>query len=325
MIIALSMITIGVGGLYRPVHSQTQVAITYFDEALSADGDWVWHPTYGRVWRPRQVGPEWRPYMYGRWVYTREYGWVWVSEERWGWVVYHYGHWVWTSQYGWVWVARDVWAPSWVEWCYGGGYVGWSPMPPDPFWTDGRYYGSWDCASPRYSSRWVYVSETNFATASVSANVVLPAQVMTVARATVNVTNYSRSGSGIINRSVDVAKLQAATGKTIRPVRVVQSAQPVPAQLATKNLQELKIYRPSIARSDLSKKSPTSPSGLDLEPRKDGLVLSPKADDQGGLPGTLPPATRQPPELIPPTPPIGPPPAGGILGGKGGGGGLFRR
>jgi hypothetical protein len=96
-------------------------------------------------------------------VYTSEYGWVWVSEEPWGWVVYHYGNWVWTSQHGWVWVAGDVWGPSWVDWCYGGGYVGWTPMPPDPYWQGAYYYGSYDCSSPRYTSRAVFVSETNFA------------------------------------------------------------------------------------------------------------------------------------------------------------------
>ena len=311
--IALSLV---IGLLHLPAHGQTQATITFFEETLSADGDWLWHPTYGRVWRPRQIGPDWRPYMYGRWVYTNEYGWVWVSQERWGWVVYHYGHWVWTSEYGWVWVARDVWAPSWVEWCYGNGYVGWSPMPPDPFWTDGYYYGSWDCSSPRYSPRWVYVSESNFLSANVSAHVVAAAQVTEVARGTVNVTNYARGRGGMVNRSIDVAKLQAATGKTIRPVRIVQSSQPGSTRLGA---QELTISKPIIAKSDPSKKSPASKLELDLEPRNNGHLLSPEKDI---FSQTSPPPPRQP-DLVPPSPPIGTPPSGGILGGKGGG--LLRR
>ena len=71
--IALSLV---IGLLQLPAHAQTQATITFFEETLSADGDWLWHPTYGGVWRPRQIGPDWRPYMYGRWIYTSEYGWV---------------------------------------------------------------------------------------------------------------------------------------------------------------------------------------------------------------------------------------------------------
>ena len=126
----------------REANAQAPATITYFDEPLSPYGTWVDDPVYGRVWRPRDPGPDWRPYTYGRWVYTSDYGWVWVSDEPWGWVVYHYGHWVWTSRYGWVWVAGYEWGPAWVDWCYGGGYVGWAPMPPDPYWQAGYYYGS---------------------------------------------------------------------------------------------------------------------------------------------------------------------------------------
>ena len=215
------------GAMSEPASAERTATITYFDEPLSPYGYWVDDPVYGRVWRPRETSADWRPYTYGRWVYTSDYGWVWVSDEPWGWVVYHYGHWVWSSRYGWVWVAGDEWGPAWVEWCYGGGYVGWAPMPPDPYWQAGYYYGSYECTSPPYYSRAVYVRESNFASASMSAHVVLPSQNAIAARGTVNVTNYGRAGAGIVNRSVDVRKLQAATGLAIKPVRVVQAKGPV--------------------------------------------------------------------------------------------------
>ena len=312
---AIFAVSLGMCLLNLPAQGQTYGTIAFFEESLAADGVWLWHSTYGRVWRPHQIGPEWRPYMYGRWAYTNEYGWIWVSQERWGWVVYHYGHWVWTSEYGWVWVPRDMWAPSWVEWCYGKGYVGWSPMPPDPFWTDGYYYGSWDCSSPRYSSRWVYVSESNFLSANVSAHVVASAQVAVVARGTTNVTNYARGREGMVNRSIDVTKLQAVTGKAVRPVRIVQSSQPGPMRLGA---QELTIFKP-ISASDPFKKSPSAKPELNLEHRTDGDLLSPQKDIFSQTPPSLP---RQP-DLVPPSPPTGSPPSGGILGGKGGG--LLRR
>src|SRR5512141_177897 len=102
--------------------------------ALDAYGHWIRHPRYGEVWVPDGVPPGWRPYEYGRWVFTDDWGWYWVSEEReddWGWVVYHYGRWAVDRSIGWFWVPGDEWAPAWVDWRYGGDNVGWAPLPPD--------------------------------------------------------------------------------------------------------------------------------------------------------------------------------------------------
>lgn len=315
--VALSLIVAFSLDALRPVLGQTRVAVTYFDESLATDGTWVWHPTYGRVWKPRQVGAEWRPYLYGRWVYTSEYGWVWVSEERWGWAVYHYGHWVWTIEHGWVWVPGTVWGPAWVEWCYGAGYVGWSPMPPDPYWRGAYYSGAWECSSPNYSSRWVYVSERNFLSARVSAHVVASAQAPLIARGAVNVTSYARVGSAIVNRSVDVTRLQAATGVPITPRRVVQAKQPTSTQLTS--AQELRVYRPAaVAKFGPGITAPAAPvKPLDLDTSKD--VLSPTSKDILSSPS---PFGRSVTDPVPSAPSVGTPPVGGILRG---GGGLLRR
>ena len=177
--------------------AQTAVTVTYFDSALAPYGYWVDDSAYGRVWVPRETRSDWRPYTSGRWAYTNEYGWIWVSDEPWGWVVYHYGRWTWTSRYGWVWIAGPDWAPAWVEWCYGGGYVGWSPMPPSPSWQGDYYTGSYDCASPAYYSRAVFVSQTYFAGPNLSTHVIAQANVAVAARGTVNVTSYRRGPAGI--------------------------------------------------------------------------------------------------------------------------------
>ena len=263
----------------QPVSAQST---RYFDEPLSSYGYWVDDPIYGRVWRPRDTPADWRPYTYGRWGYTSEYGWVWVSEEPWGWVVYHYGRWVWTTQYGWVWLAGDVWGPSWVEWCYGGGYVSWTPMPPDPYWQSGYYYGTYDCSSPRYYSRAVFVSETYFASPRISAHVVTLSQNAVVARAAVNVTSYTRVDGLIANRSIDIVKLQAATGQPIKPIRVVQAKGPVSAGVARGPLQELRIYRPTVAATGARKLDLGSPK-LDLEPDPKGVLSAPSPLDTGSI------------------------------------------
>ena len=82
---------------------------------------------------PDGVPRDWRPYEYGHWVYTDDWGWYWVSdddEDDWGWVVYHYGRWV-HDRAAWFWVPGDEWAPAWVDWRYGGDDIGWAPLPPD--------------------------------------------------------------------------------------------------------------------------------------------------------------------------------------------------
>lgn len=268
------------GTASQPANAQTS---RYFDEPLSPYGYWVDDPIYGRVWRPRDISPDWRPYTYGRWVYTSEYGWVWASEEPWGWVAYHYGRWVWTSQYGWVWLAGDVWGPSWVEWCYGGGYVGWTPMPPDPYWQGASYYGTYDCASPRYYSRAVFVSETYFASPRVSAYVVAPSQNAVIARGAINVTSYTRTDGLVANRSIDIVKLQAATGQLIKPIRVVQANGPVAPGAARGPLQELRIYRPAIAAMRAPKLDMGKSPNLDLGADPKSVPLAPGALDTSSI------------------------------------------
>ena len=283
-VVALVAGYLGNSAITGPVKAQTSVSITYFDGHLGPYGYWVEDPTYGRVWRPRETSADWRPYTYGRWVYTTQYGWIWASEEPWGWVVYHYGRWVWSSRYGWVWVPGDEWGPAWVEWCYGGGYVGWAPMPPDPYWQGTYYYGGYDCVSPGYYSRAVFVSETYFASARVSAHVVVPSQNAIAARGTVNVTNYSRAGAGIVNRSIDVKKLQATTGQTITPVRVVQSKGPVVPGIPAGPLKEIRIYRPLVTTAPNPWKADVSSPPLKLDPKASGVEPSAESLETGTLP-----------------------------------------
>ena len=106
-----------------------------FDETLSPYGQWVdtgAGPNDGRAWRPDPdvVGEDFQPYATGgRWVYS-DWGWTWESDYPWGWAPFHYGRWALTPSWGWVWYPGTVWAPAWVDWRFGGGYIGWAPLPP---------------------------------------------------------------------------------------------------------------------------------------------------------------------------------------------------
>ena len=93
---------------------------------LDAYGAWYYQSEIGHVWRP-YVSSGWRPYFDGRWAWT-SFGWTWVASEPWGWAPFHYGRWGYTPMLGWYWIPGNAWGPAWVNWAYGGDYIGWCPL-----------------------------------------------------------------------------------------------------------------------------------------------------------------------------------------------------
>jgi hypothetical protein len=103
-----------------------------FEGALSPYGDWVEDPDYGPIWRPaeEEVGEDFSPYETAGYFADTADGWTWVSDWSWGWAPFHYGRWLRFAGLGWCWIPGTLWGPSWVAWRFGGGYVGWAPLPP---------------------------------------------------------------------------------------------------------------------------------------------------------------------------------------------------
>jgi hypothetical protein len=99
-----------------------------YEEELDRGGTWVYERPYGYVWTPYAVDADWRPYLYGRWVWYPVIGWNWVSFEPWGWAVYHYGRWHWRIGLGWYWIPHHYWRPAWVHWWHHQSYIGWCPL-----------------------------------------------------------------------------------------------------------------------------------------------------------------------------------------------------
>ncbi|RPI04365.1 MAG: hypothetical protein EHM64_10150 [Ignavibacteriae bacterium] len=114
----------------KPVLSEMDMQFGFFYSSLTPHGEWIQVESGIRVWRPFHLSQRWRPYLVGRWVWTDEYGWYWMSHEPFGWITYHYGRWYNDDYYGWVWMPDDVWGPAWVEWRYDDNYIGWAPLPP---------------------------------------------------------------------------------------------------------------------------------------------------------------------------------------------------
>ena len=102
--------------------------IAEYEEELDQNGQWVYERPYGNVWVPNVSYADWRPYLYGRWVWYPVIGWNWVSSESWGWSVYHYGRWHWRFGLGWYWIPQNHWGPAWVHWWSDSSYIGWCPL-----------------------------------------------------------------------------------------------------------------------------------------------------------------------------------------------------
>lgn len=103
-------------------------ALDEYEDELDSSGRWVYERPYGYVWVPIVTYADWRPYLFGRWVWYPVIGWTWVSSEPWGWAVYHYGRWHWRVGLGWYWIPHYHWGPAWVHWWWDGDYIGWCPL-----------------------------------------------------------------------------------------------------------------------------------------------------------------------------------------------------
>lgn len=107
----------------------TSISFSVFYDGLADHGDWVsYNDAY--VFVPVNTRRDWRPYTDGHWIYARDYGWTWVSDEPFGWATYHYGRWGFAEEIGWYWVPGAKWGPAWVSWRRSGDHVAWAPLPP---------------------------------------------------------------------------------------------------------------------------------------------------------------------------------------------------
>ena len=187
------------------------VSADSFNATLSPYGEWVNVEPYGRVWRPYSaaVGPDFQPYATrGHWVYT-DYGWSFESDYNWGWATFHYGRWWNNPAYGWVWTPGTVSAPAWVNWRYGGGYVGWSPLPPRGVVVVERYSPSWCFVETRYM---VHPRFYDYA--------VRGSRSVNIYNSTAYVNNRVTYGRGRWYAGPPVTHVASAVGSPIRPIRV---------------------------------------------------------------------------------------------------------
>ena len=239
---ALAMSPVALVATSNPASAQAgfSVSFGYFYDELQPYGTWHHHPRWGDVWRPRGVEADFRPYYRGHWENTRQYGFLWASDHVWGDIPFHYGRWVYDPFDGWLWLPGYVWGPSWVVWRSGGGYTGWFPMPPDDGFLYGgndpylnrwdnwdRGYGYADWYGPSFGLNqlinfWIFVEDRRFADRDYIRYVPPRNTYVNIVNNTTNVTNYVTVNNYIINRSVDVTRVERAAGRRIAAVEARQ-------------------------------------------------------------------------------------------------------
>jgi hypothetical protein len=189
------------------------VDLGFFYDNLSPYGNWIERPSYGWVWTPTAVSTSWRPYEDGRWVWTDD-GWVWVTDEPYGWATYHYGRWYDDPEIGWAWVPGDEWGSSWVSWQAGADYVGWAPLPPGVNVSVGvGGYGGY--AYGIAPENYLFVPGRDFLAPQVATYVVPPTRVRNFWGQTRNFTNYRFNGGRAFNQGIPVDQVQRFVGRRV--------------------------------------------------------------------------------------------------------------
>ena len=181
---------------------------------LDRAGTWSNDPSYGAVWTPSGMGPDWAPYRTGHWAWIGPWGWTWVDDAPWGYAPFHYGRWAYVRG-GWGWIpgpvvvsVRPVYAPALVAWVGGpsfgvaiggGASVGWFALGPREVFVPAYRY------SPGYIER---VNVTN--------TVIVDRGVFARER----ITNVSYANRGVAGAVVAVPGGAFVSGRRVSEVAV---------------------------------------------------------------------------------------------------------
>ncbi len=183
-----------------------------FYDALVDYGDWELIEPFGYVFRPRVDPLVWRPYSYGYWAPTDNFGWVWNSADVFGWATDHYGRWTYDEYKGWVWVPGIQWAPAWVSWQMNDQYAGWAPLAPSGV----DMFGQPIPGGPFLYAPLTQLTNTTVRTAAVTADKLPP----TGRQAMKPVTAVTEHEGVTLPAGPPLARVERATGFTLPRARL---------------------------------------------------------------------------------------------------------
>lgn len=255
LLLAASMACVSAGPPGSPA-SRSVVTVEVFYDGLAPHGTWIDLELYGWVWVPAGVPPGWRPYTYGRWIYT-SLGWTWVSDWAWGWAPFHYGRWVHRPPHGWLWIPGRVWSPAWVAWRVGDGWIGWAPLPPPARWRPGSALGlgDIDLGVVIASDWWVFVGESQFLAPRLHQHVAAVTRNPSLRATTREVTRYALESGWVAERGVPVDTVERVDGAVPR-YRIEDTTGPSGAAAERVGRSTVEVYRPRIESSGAKRTRP---------------------------------------------------------------------
>lgn len=231
------------GAYYRA--GEQDVSVFYDD--LAPYGTWVDFPRYGFVWVPRHMPYGWRPYTYGRWVWS-DYGWTWISSFDWGWIPFHYGRWGFDPGLGWFWVPDTVWGPAWVAWRTGDIHLGWAPLPPNAEFIPRVGIRSSDFDIPPYY--WVFVDGRNFWNDRLERYVLPYERNLTIINYTVMNVNIRAQGDRVYNEGFDPDQAWRLTRRQVTRYSLKDASSPGRARIER---DEVIIHKPALSGNRLAR------------------------------------------------------------------------
>ncbi|MGE3536689.1 MAG: DUF6600 domain-containing protein [Candidatus Tectimicrobiota bacterium] len=257
--------------------------VQVFYEPLAPYGRWTTLTEYGSVWIPHDVPAGWRPYMEGRWVYTR-HGWTWVAEQPWGWAPFHYGRWAFVTYYGWVWIPGTVWGPAWVIWRVTPGWIGWAPLPPQAVFRAGIGLQTGYDESHIDPAWFCFVEERRLIAPHLATYIVPLSRNVVLLPLSTNATRYSVVQRRIINNGVPVERIEKATARPVPRMRLLTTRTPESRAGGRVRDREraILLYRPE---PHVPPHRPPVPGGQTSPP---GLMPRPGTAAPGGTPRRLP-------------------------------------
>jgi hypothetical protein len=172
------------------------------------------------IWKPT-VETNWKPYMNGKWEYS-DRGWFWASADKWGNSTYNYGRWWNSPKYGWVWLPGYTWAPSWVRWkvTKDDKYVGWVALSPKAKWNSENGITGETYNFKNKDNDWVFVDNNSFAGDITSKSIVKQDENSQLVKNSNSITEIKTEDDKIVNKGLDVNKMEEKTGKKFNRKRL---------------------------------------------------------------------------------------------------------
>jgi hypothetical protein len=241
---------------YLPDELQT------YSRDFDDNGRWVYVRDYGYVWRPTVVvSAGWAPYRHGRWTWVGG-DYVWISYEPWGWVPYHYGRWAFVVNFGWCWVppirGAVFWGPGYVGWVRTPTYIAWVPLAPREIYYGYGYYGP-------HSVNITKVNVTNINVTNITYKNVHVHNAVTVVRHDTFVrgkhVHVDTKENPFVGRRVHVGRPDIKPEKESRMpvIKEIPEKRRPPQAVRQVHVRELKQQRPMVKEREASVMRPASP------------------------------------------------------------------